>query len=83
MKFKADVYIMPLAELLDPQGKAVLESLQSQGAKEFEDVRIGKKIELSLEAENEKEAIDRVEQACKSMLYNPVMETYAYDIQAV
>ncbi len=83
MKFKSEVYIMPLAELLDPQGKAVLESLQSQGSQQFEDVRIGKRIELSLEADSPDAASQLVENACKDMLHNPVMETYSYTVEEV
>ncbi len=83
MKFKSEVYIMPLTELLDPQGKAVLQSLQSQGAQQFEDVRIGKRIELSLEADSTEAATQLVETACKDMLHNPVMETYSYTVEEV
>ncbi len=81
MKYKSKVYIMPLTELLDPQGKAVLESLQNQGAEGFEDVRIGKRIDLTVEAESSEAASALVEKACQDMLYNPVMETYTYEIE--
>ncbi len=80
MKYKATVYVMPLQELLDPQGKAVLESFQSQGQEGFQDVRIGKRIELALEAQDDADAHAQVKEACESMLYNPVMESYSYEL---
>ncbi len=81
MKYLATVYVMPLKELLDPQGKAVLESFQSQNQNGFEDVRIGKRIDLTLEAQDETEARKMVVDACESMLYNPVMEEYSYELK--
>ncbi len=80
MKYHAEVYVMPLPELLDPQGKAVLESLDSKVSKGFEDVRIGKRIELKLEADSQESADKMVVEACEGMLYNPVMETYTYTL---
>ncbi len=76
MKYTAHINVNPLKELLDPQGKAVTESLHSLGLKQINDVRIGKHIMLSIEAGNETEAHAQVEEACKKLLSNPVMESY-------
>ncbi len=80
MKFKAEVKIMPLKELLDPQGKAVLSGLKHMEISNVKDVRVGKHILLELEATNEKLAKDMVEEACKKLLANPVMEHYEFSL---
>ncbi|HTJ13557.1 MAG TPA: phosphoribosylformylglycinamidine synthase subunit PurS [Dinghuibacter sp.] len=76
MIYNIQIKVMPLKELLDPQGKAVLGGLQNLGLSQVLDVRIGKHITLQLDAASEKEARDQAEQACKKLLANPVMEFY-------
>ncbi len=80
MKFKAEVNVMPLKELLDPQGKAVALGMKNLDLSEIKDVRIGKRITLELEAANEAEAKEKVELACKKILSNPVIESYEFEI---
>lgn len=79
MNFTAHINVMPLKELLDPQGKAVTGSLHNLGLSGVHDVRIGKHITLQLEAADESEARTMAGEACKKLLANPVME--AFDIQ--
>ncbi len=67
---------MPLKELLDPQGKAVLGGLGNLGMKGVEDVRIGKSITLQIEAATKEEARGLAEEASKKLLANPVMEYF-------
>ncbi len=67
---------MPLKELLDPQGKAVMSGLGNLGLKKIEDVRVGKNITLQIEAGTEEEARQAAEEASKKLLANPVMEDY-------
>ncbi|HEU0111008.1 MAG TPA: phosphoribosylformylglycinamidine synthase subunit PurS [Flavisolibacter sp.] len=76
MKFSVQVKVMPLKELLDPQGKAVMSGLGNLGLKKIEDVRIGKNISLQIEAVNKEEAQQLAEEASKKLLANPVMEYY-------
>lgn len=76
MIFTAHINIMPLKELLDPQGKAVNESLHRLELNAIQDVRIGKHIKLSIEANSKDEAHQIADNACKKMLYNAVMENY-------
>ena len=71
---------MPLKELLDPQGKAVLGSLDNLGMKGVEDVRIGKNITLQIEAASKEEAQQLAEQASKKLLANPVMEYFEIEV---
>lgn len=76
MKYTAHINIMPLKELLDPQGKAVNNSLHNLGISQVHDVRIGKHLTLSLDAASKEEAKKMADDACKKLLANPVMETF-------
>lgn len=77
MNFIAEIKIMPLKELLDPQGKAVLGGLANLGIKSIKDIRIGKHIQLNLEAASAEEAKSIAEEASRKLLANPVMEEFA------
>ncbi|MDQ6902844.1 MAG: phosphoribosylformylglycinamidine synthase subunit PurS [Bacteroidota bacterium] len=80
MNFVAEIKIMPLKELLDPQGKAVMGGLSNLGMKDINDVRIGKHIQLQIEA-NDKEAAKKIaEEASQKLLANAVMEEYFIQI---
>ena len=80
MNFVAEIKIMPLKELLDPQGKAVMGGLSNLGMKDVNDVRIGKHIQLQIEA-NDKEAAKKIaEEASQKLLANAVMEEYFIQI---
>jgi phosphoribosylformylglycinamidine synthase len=78
MTYTAEIKVMPLRELLDPQGKAVLHGLNNLALKDVNDVRIGKHIELKIEAATTDEAKELTEAACKKLLANPVMEYYEF-----
>lgn len=83
MKFQAEIDVMPKKEILDPQGKAVTGSMKNLGLAEIQNVRIGKHISLEIEAETEAAATEKVEQACKSLLANLIMESYSFTLTAV
>ena len=70
MKFLAEINIMPLKTLLDPQGKAVSSSMKNINLEEISNVRIGKHITLEVEAENENIASEKVKTACEKILCN-------------
>lgn len=76
MKFDVQVKVMPLKELLDPQGKAVISGLNNLGFQNIEDVRVGKNISLQVEASTKEEAQKIAEEASKKLLANPVMEYF-------
>jgi len=80
MNFVAEIKVMPLKELLDPQGKAVLGGLSNLGIKSVNDARIGKHIQLQIEAATEEEARAIAEEASKKLLANPVMEEFTIAI---
>lgn len=81
MTFTAHINVMPLKELLDPQGKAVLGGLKNLGLGNVHDVRIGKHITLQIEAASKEEAQQIAENACQKLLANQVMEFYEVNIQ--
>ncbi|MBP2076561.1 phosphoribosylformylglycinamidine synthase subunit PurS [Oceanobacillus polygoni] len=73
------VYITLKAGVLDPQGKAIGESLHSLGFEEVKEAKVGKVIELTIEDGPNLEA--RVTKMCDKLLANPVMEDYRFEIE--
>lgn len=78
--FHASINVMPHDNLLDPQGKAVSGSMKNLGLPEIGNVRIGKHITLQVEAADQKAAEAKVEEACRKLLANLVMEKYAFTV---
>lgn len=83
MKFKAEIDIMPHDNLLDPQGKAVSATMTNLGLNEISNVRIGKHVQLEVEAADEAAAGAKVEEACKNLLCNVIMERYSFQLHAL
>ncbi len=81
--FRAKVYIRLKEAILDPQGKAVTHALHNLGCQEVKEVRIGKLIELLLDVESSSEAEKQVQNYCQSLLANPVIETFHFDLEAL
>ena len=80
MIFTVQIKVMPLKDLLDPQGKAVLGGLQNLGLDQVADVRIGKHIDLQIEADTKESALSTADEAAKKLLANPVMEVYEISV---
>lgn len=76
MTYTVQVKVMPLKELLDPQGKAVMGGLSNLGLGDISDVRIGKHITLQVNADSEAAARSKAEEAAQKLLANPVMEYF-------
>ena len=74
--YTVEVKVMPLKELLDPQGKTVMGGLENLGLKGVQDVRIGKNITLQVNADSAEKAKQIAEEASKKLLANPVMEYF-------
>ena len=72
--------VMPLKDLLDPQGKAVMGGLSNLGLQGVADVRIGKNISMQIDAATADEAKAIAEEAAKKLLANPVMEQYEISV---
>ena len=81
MTFHASIDIMPLPALLDPQGKAVSSNMKHVGLPEISGVRIGKHITLQVKAKDKKAAEAKVDEACKKLLANQVMEKYSFSVE--
>jgi phosphoribosylformylglycinamidine synthase PurS subunit len=82
-KFQAEIDVMPKKEILDPQGKAVTGSMKNLGLSEIQNIRIGKHISLEIEADNAETANTKVDQACKNLLANLIMESYSFSLSEV
>ena len=78
--YKAEIKVTLLPSILDPKGKASLHALHNLGYEDIKQTRIGKFIELELNASSEKEARELAEKACEKLLANPVMEDYSITI---
>jgi len=81
MKFVAEIDIMPHKELLDPQGKAVVNNLSHLDLYGVTDVRIGRHVSMTLDADSEAEARRKVETACQKLLANLIVETYHFELR--
>jgi phosphoribosylformylglycinamidine synthase len=79
-QYRAEIDIMPHKELLDPQGKAVAASLQKLNFESVEDVRIGRHITIRMKAKSKEDATKHVEEACKKLLANAIMEGFHFEI---
>ena len=80
MIYNVQIKVMPLKDLLDPQGKAVMGGLQNLGLNGVSDVRVGKHITLQIDASSATAAKAVAEEACKKLLANPVMEFYEIEM---
>ena len=78
--FIAEIHVMPLKELLDPQGKAVENGLHNLGFS-VEKVRIGKRITMEINATTLAQANEIAHEACKKLLHNPVMESFEFVVK--
>ncbi len=81
MTFIAEIDIMPHRELLDPQGKTVVNNMKHLDLSGVHDVRIGRHVRMTLDATSEADARQKVDTACQKLLANPIMEHYTYSIQ--
>ncbi|MGE0353502.1 MAG: phosphoribosylformylglycinamidine synthase subunit PurS [Gemmatimonadales bacterium] len=81
MNFRAHIRVVPRTGLLDPQGQAVEHALTALGFNEATDVRIGKAIEVRVQAKSRTDAEARIRQMCDKLLANPVTEDYLVEIE--
>ena len=81
MKFLAEIDIMPLATLLDPQGKAVGGTMKMMNLSEIKSVRIGKHVTLEVDAADKATAESKVVEACEKLLVNQIMEGFTFRLE--
>ena len=77
---KAEVYINYKDGILDPQGATVNHALSSMGYEGFDQIRIGKLIEIKFGDVSKEKAEEMTDSACKKLLANPNTESYRYEI---
>jgi phosphoribosylformylglycinamidine synthase PurS subunit len=80
--YKVKVYVTLKESVLDPQGTAVKNSLNSLNYKEIADVRIGKYMELIVD-KSDRNIDEVVNEVCDKLLANPVIENYRYEVEEV
>ena len=78
---EVEVYVSLKKTVSDPQGLAVKHSLESLGYSEVKDVRVGKFIQLRLDLEDREKASQRIEEMCKKLLANPIIEDFTFKIK--
>jgi phosphoribosylformylglycinamidine synthase subunit PurS len=81
--YQSTITITLRPSILDVQGKAVAHGIHTLGMKEVQNVRIGKSIQMMVDAQSEADAKRITEEACKKLLANPVMEDFTFTIQKV
>jgi len=79
-RYRARVDVRLDVNVNDPQGNAVRDGLHSMGHDDVRGVRIGKIVELSLEAADEEQARARIEQMCHELLANPTIESFEIQV---
>lgn len=80
MTFTANINIMPRPEILDPQGKATLHGLKNLGFEGMDELRVGRRVELQIEAADKTAAEVAVKEACRKLLANTVTEVFSFEI---
>ncbi len=77
---KAKVYVTLKPGILDPQGRAIQQSLATLGFSSVNDVRVGKYLEVELAEEDPAQAESTLKAMCEKLLANPVIEEFRYDL---
>lgn len=83
MKYSASIDIMPLKDLLDPQGKTIEKNLNNIDISGLSNIRVGKHIDLVIEADTQEKAHEKAETACKKMFANLIMESYTIEVKEI
>lgn len=79
---KVTVFVMPKKNVLDPQGAAVAHAMQSLGFNSVGNVRVGKRVEIEIDAEDTPDLRRSLDRICDELLSNPVIEDYRYSVEA-
>ncbi len=79
---KARIKVTLKSGVLDPQGKAIANALGALGFTGIDDVRQGKYIEVTLAENDPERAKQQVEQMCRELLANPIMENYHFELES-
>ena len=83
MTYLAKIYITLKPAVSDPAGQTVLAALHRLGHQSAQDARIGKYLELRVNGDNPDSASKSVNQMCRQLLSNPVIEDYRFDLEPI
>jgi phosphoribosylformylglycinamidine synthase PurS subunit len=78
---KVEINITLKRTVADPQGLTIKHALESLGYKDLADVRIGKLVVIKLNFKNKKRAEQEINEMCKKLLANPIIEEYSFNIK--
>ena len=81
--YRAKVYVTLKESVLDPQGKTIKNALESLGFDGVDDVRLGKYFIIKLDKKTKDKAKQEIENMCRKLLVNPVIESYRFDLEPV
>ncbi len=81
-RYQAQIYVTLRPSVLDPAGTAVRSGLAQLGYDSVDGVRIGKYVELTLDATDEEDACEQLDKMCDRLLANPTIENYRFDVVA-
>ena len=81
--YLAKIFILPKPSILDPQGQAVKQGLESLGYQEIESLRMGRYIELVLDVNDSRQAEKKIKDYCESLLVNAVIESYQFTLEEI
>ena len=80
-RFRLEIRVIPRPGLLDPEGKAIQSALRSLDYEQVHEVRVGKLLNLDVEAASKDEARDGAEAMCRRLLANPVTEDFEIEVR--
>ena len=80
MQYRCEVYIRPRADILDPQGDAVGKALGNLNFQGVGEVKVGKYLILTLEADSADAAREQLDEMCQVLLANPIIEDYELEV---
>lgn len=78
---RAEIYIILKNTVADPQGLTIKHALESLGYQNLKDVRIGKMILVNINSEDKKGTEQQINEMCKKLLANPIIEDYKFQIK--
>jgi phosphoribosylformylglycinamidine synthase len=81
--FKAEIYINLKKTVVDPQGATIKHALESMGYHHLDEVRIGKMVTMVLDYDDKKKAEEKINEMCKKLLANPIIEDYSFKLVQV
>ena len=77
---KATIYVTLKPEVLDPQGKVIMNALHTLGYTNVTEVRASKMFEVTVKSQKDADISQEIDEICDKVLANPNIETYRYDI---